>query len=319
MTEHAPFFIVASARSGTTLLRLILNRHARIAVPPESRFITELWEGTNQVDVTVFLDRLVAHERFAAWELPIDAVQEELDRRPSVSYHDAITAVYRAYARYKGKELWGDKTPRYVEHIPFLANLFPTSRFIHLVRDGRDVALSYADVPFGPKTVARSAALWRERVSAGIRYGRPLAPTRYIEIHYEDLVDSPEKELRDLCGFLEVDFDAAMLEPGGDEAEVLSRAATYNPHVTGKPRSGIRQWQKTMPDRHVEMFEAVAGNVLSTLGYPRRFPHPGVVARAAAYLGALGFPVARVARLVRKIAPGRRGAKRLEGQSGPEE
>ncbi|MDP9226991.1 MAG: sulfotransferase [Actinomycetota bacterium] len=318
MTEPAPFFIVASARSGTTLLRLILNRHPSIAVPPESRFITELWQGTDEVDASEFLARLVDHDRFAEWELPIEAVRAELDRSPTVSYREAISAVYRAYARHKGKELWGDKTPRYVEHIPFLAGLFPSSRFVHLVRDGRDVALSYADVPFGPKTVARAAGLWKARVSAGIRTGRPLAPGRYIEIHYEDLAESPEKQLRDLCSFLGISFEPVMLDPGGGKDEVLSRAATYNPHVTGRLRSGIRQWQKTMPDRHVEMFEAVAGDVLSTLGYPRRYPKPGLVARAAAYLGGLGLPVARVGWVARKITSRVKG-KKNPGRSRTEE
>ena len=301
MTEVAPFFIVASARSGTTMLRLILNRHPRIAVPPESRFITELWQGADEVDTDDFLGRLSAHGRFAAWELSIEAVRTELGRRSVVSYKDAITAAYRAYARHKGKDLWGDKTPRYVEHIPFLASLFPASRFIHLVRDGRDVALSYADVSFGPKTVSTSAHLWAKRVAAGMHDGRALGAGRYTELRYEELVDDPEARLKELCTFLDVGFDPVMLDSAGDDDEVLERAAAYNPHVTEKPKSGVREWRRTMRDRHVEMFEAVAGNVLSELGYPRLYPHPGLAARTAAYLGGRGIPVGRFAAKTRRV------------------
>jgi Sulfotransferase family len=302
MTEPAPFFIVASARSGTTMLRLILNRHPRIAVPPESRFITELWQGSDQVEVDNFLGRLAAHERFAAWELSIEAVHKELGENSTVSYHDAITAAYRAYARSKGKDLWGDKTPRYVEHIPFLARLFPGSRFIHLVRDGRDVALSYADVSFGPKTVSSSAHLWAKRVSAGIRDGRALGPARYTEIRYEQLVEDADPQLHELCAFLGVSFEPIMLHgPGSNEDDVLSRAAAYNPHVTDKPKSGVREWRRTMRARHVEMFEAVAGGVLSELEYPRQYPSPSLLARTAAYLGGRGVPIGRVAAKTRRV------------------
>jgi Sulfotransferase family len=312
MTEPGPFFIVASARSGTTMLRLILNRHPRIAVPPESRFITELWQGADEVEVENFLSRLASHSRFVAWELSIEAIRAEIGESGVVSYHDAIDAVYHAYARGKGKDLWGDKTPRYVEHIPFLASLFPESRFIHLVRDGRDVALSYADVSFGPKTVAKSAQLWAKRVTAGMRDGRALGRDRYTEVRYEQLVEAPEPRLHELCSFLGVTFEPAMLEGAGrDDDNVLARAASYNPHVTDKPKTGVREWRQTMRDRHVEMFEAVAGGVLAELGYPRDYPHPRVVVRTAAYLGGRGIPVGRVSvktrRIISKVTGKRRG------------
>jgi hypothetical protein len=301
MTELAPFFIVASARSGTTMLRIILNRNSRVAVPPESRFITELWQGSAQVDPDDFLQRLSKHPRFAAWDLPISMVGEELGTDPPVSYQDAISAAYRAYARSKGKDRWGDKTPRYVEHIPFLAELFPSSRIIHLVRDGRDVALSYADVTFGPKTVAQSAHLWERRVSAGLRDGRPLGPDRYLELRYEDLVEDPEAQLKQLCDFIEITFEPAMLEDAGTQDDVLQRAAIYNKHVRDRPKTGVREWRRTMPDRHVEMFEAVAGGVLSELGYPRLYRRPGVIARSEAYLGGLGIPVGRITSAGREL------------------
>jgi Sulfotransferase family len=298
-----PFFIVASARSGTTMLRLILNRHSLLAVPPESRFITELWQGLSEVETEHFLGRLAGHPRFAAWELPIESVRHELQGRSQVIYREAISAAYRAYTNSKGKARWGDKTPRYVEHIPFLAKLFPDSRFIHLVRDGRDVALSYADVSFGPKTVSQSAALWAKRVSAGLRDGRPLGAERYAEIRYENLVEDPESVLEKLCRFLDVGFEPPMLEAAsaGDE-DVLARASVFNPHVTDRPQSGVREWRSTMPARHIEIFEAVAGRVLSELNYPRLYEHPSLTARAEAFLGGLGIPVGRYATRLRKLA-----------------
>lgn len=288
-----PFFIVGSARSGTTLLRLMLNAHRRVTVPPESRFITEIKYDTGPIGVEAFLSTLGSHKRFQAWDLPLGAVRKEISDDP-VPYADAVAAAYRAYARVHGKEVWGDKTPRYVEHIPFISELFPTSRFIHLIRDGRNVARSYADVPFGPKTVAKAARLWSERVQKGCRDGRALGRGRYIEIRYEDVVEDALGEAKDICEFLGLEFDEGMMEYTERARDaVLDRAVRFNPHVTEKPTT-TRSWEDEMPDDQVAIFEAVAGDCLSELGYRRRFPEPPLGAKLKATLGRAGLPIGRL-------------------------
>ena len=290
----APFFIVGSARSGTTFLRLTMNAHPDIAVPPESRFITELNPGMDQVEVGDFLHRLASHPRFAAWELPIEAVQAQLHGLTRASYADAISAVYTAYAHAQAKSRWGDKTPRYVLNIPELAALFPNSRFIHLIRDGRDVALSYADVPFGPTNVAKAAELWANRVAKGLRDGRELERGRYIEIMYADLVEDNEGEVKDICAFIGAPFHPAMLDPQETKKGALARADKYNKHVTEQPIKRVRSWKTDMPPEHIEIFEAVAGDVLSELGFERRFPSPSLSARLKAKAGIAGAPVGKI-------------------------
>ena len=293
--EAGPFFIVGSARSGTTLLRVIFNAHPEVAVPPESRFITELWTGSDTVATDEFLRRLEGHRQFHSWGLPIDDVRPRLGSEGRIAYGRAIEAVYEAYTQRSEKKRWGDKTPRYVEHIPFLAQLFPGSRFIHLVRDGRNVALSYADVPFGPKTVGKAAALWKKRVTAGVEDGRPLGPDRYKEVRYEDLVAAPESQVRALCDFVGIAFVSDMMEYTDKAQEfVFEKAKSYNPHVLEKPRQDVRSWEQTMPPDHVAVFEAVAGDVLDLFGYERRYPSPGLGTRVAAALGGLGLPVDRL-------------------------
>lgn len=265
------------------MLRLMLNAHPDIAVPPESRFIVELWHDSNEVVVADYLKELASHKRFQAWDLPIEAVAAEMNG-DRISYRDAIDGTFRAWSRAAGRERWGDKTPRYIEHIPFIGRLFPDGKFIHLVRDGRNVALSYADVPFGPKTVAAAAQLWGERVSSGLKDGRALGDNRYIEIRYEDLVEDTEGEVADICDFLGIDFDPGMLDyTQRARSAVLPRAAQYNPKVMEKPTTG-RSWEKEMDPGDVEVFEAVAGDVLSELGYERRFPNPSGKARRRARL-----------------------------------
>jgi hypothetical protein len=306
MNEHPtaapapPFFVIGSARSGTTMLRMILNAHRDVAVPPESRFIVELWRGERVIDVERWLRDLDAHRRFRAWELPLKAVRAELGDAATVAYEDAVAATYRAYAAARGKKRWGDKTPRHIEHIPMLARLFPDARFVHVVRDGRNVALSYADVPFGPKTVAKAAELWGARVRRGMEDGRALGAERYAELRYEDLVsdeDALRRRMIELCRFLALDFVEDLLDYGErSRGEALARARRYNPHVLEKPISRTRSWERDMAPRDVEVFELVAGPVLSELGYERRFAHPGRAAALRAALGRAGLPVGHLGR-----------------------
>ncbi|CAN5699222.1 sulfotransferase [soil metagenome] len=314
-----PFFVVGSARSGTTLLRLMLNAHPDVAVPPESRFITELYTE-EEVDAEATLRALGDHHRFGAWELSLDDVRRELGRTGTVRFVDVISAAYRAYTKAHGKTRWGDKTPRYVEHIPLISGLFPDARFVHLVRDGRNVALSYADVPFGPKTVGQVAELWGGRVAAGIAAGRRLGGDRYLEVRYERLTEAgqTESQLQELCDFLLLPFDPKMLEYTEQaRSAVLDRATQYNPHIKEGVRSHVRSWESSMPDEHIEIFEAVAGEVLSQLGYERRFPHPGRMARAKGALSKLGIRAGGLHRSREAESSPREPALAAEEDDGP--
>lgn len=295
------FFIIGSARSGTTLLRMMLNAHPEVAVPPESRFVTDLY-STEEVVTEEFLNRLAAHPRWRSWETPIADVRAQIGGRARIPYTEAVEAAYETFARARGKSRFGDKTPRYIEELPLLARLWPRAKFVHLVRDGREVALSFGDVPFGPKTVARAAALWNERVVHGMESGRPLGPDRYREMHYEDLVENPREEVESLCRFLEVDFDPVMLDYAeSSQVEVLDRAKLYNPHVT-RAITRTRSWREEMPKAQIEVFEAVAGDTLAAMGYERVFPAPSIGAKLAGLLGRARLPVGRL-RPTKSVAP----------------
>ena len=298
MNASHPFFIVGSARSGTTLLRLMLDAHPDVSVPPEARIITALWKGREEVEVDEFLRDMEAHksksEVFRGWGLDPAAVREQLGHGGQARYSDLIEACYLAYAGARGKRRWGVKTPGFVERIPFISGLFPQARFIHLIRDGRDVALSYSGVPFGPKTVAKAARLWSRRVSAGRRYGADLGPARYLEMRYEEFVSDDATQLKRLCDFLDLPFDEAMLNPSRQASTINPKHVEQNRFVTERPRTGVRSWQSEMPDKHIEVFEAVAGSLLSELGYERGCPNPGFWARARAMAALSGLPVDRI-------------------------
>jgi hypothetical protein len=275
----APFpFLVGSGRAGTTLLRAMLDSHPQMAVPPETYLITELlprrerYEQPAGFAVAAFLDDLVANAWFRRWELNRTKVRRQLDANSAASFADGIRAVYAAYAHDRGKPRYGDKTPVYVYEIDALAQLFEEARFVHLIRDGRDVACSFiGQEKMRPNGPVEAALLWRERVEAGRAAGEWLKSSRYLELRYEDLIADPEGALRPLCDFIDLDYDPAMLTYR-ERAEELTRFDGGSERHRGvflAPTEGLRRWQAELEPAEVEAFELVAGDLLDELSYPR--------------------------------------------------
>ncbi len=148
----------------------------------------------------------------------------------------------------ENKPRWGDKTPQYVRAIPTLAEIFPEARFIHIIRDGRDVALSLIRERFGPGNVYTAAGLWRETIEAGRRGARILAPDQYLEVRYEALTGNPGETLRSICAFVGESIHEDVLElsrlPPGKR---LITEARRTPMSTGRVIArNSNQWKGKM-------------------------------------------------------------------------
>jgi hypothetical protein len=287
-----PAFVVGCGRSGTTLIRLMLDAHPDLAIPGETHFLLTLWdqrsqfESNGRLNAEALVRRAMSSHQFRYWEIPEDAVLRRVAALPSdAGFADAVGCLYMAYADEHGKRRWGDKTPQYVRSIPQLSGIFDGSRFVHMIRDGRDVAMSYLSLRWGPPNVWRAAQIWRQDVAAGRRAGASLGDRRYLEVRYERLVEEPEATLREVCSFLELAFDPAMLEyhRSGDE-RLASRPdrASHHGSSTMPVTRGLRDWRTQMPADQVRAFESVAGPLLGDLGYDRRFPRISTVRRAYA-------------------------------------
>ena len=265
-----PVFVLGVRRSGTTLLRVMLDRHSRLAVPDESYFIPQLADRhRGPIEVEAFVDDLRRLPTLREWEVDIDAVLGKL--RAGQPPGQAIAAVYETYAAARGKERWGDKTPMYMQCLPMLERLFPTALYVHLIRDGRDCALSFAQMPAGivthswahPRDAAGFACQWWAEVVAARELGRRVGP-RYMELRYEQLVTEPEGSLRKVCDHVGLSFEPEMLDYAG------SVDVTLQPHqqsLTRPPTPGLRNWRTDMSARDVHEFERVAGDLLAELGY----------------------------------------------------
>ena len=285
-------FVVGCNRSGTTMLRGMLDSHPELAVPPEAYFVVPLLNSRALVhdgrfDTNAFLADVQDRESFRdGWQLPAAAVETLVSEWHPHDAAEALSELYGCYAREHGKTRCADKTPQHVVHIDLLARSFPQARFVHLVRDGRNVVSSLLDYPHGPKRFVDGVEYWRYRVSAGRRSGARLGPDRYREIRYEALVDDPEAVLRDLCGFIDLPYDAQMLAYHARAGELLEGLAdpTHHRNISRPPTRDIRDWRTAMSARQVQLFELLAGDLLDELGYERSGSTPSVSVRAEAGL-----------------------------------
>lgn len=276
--EETAFFIVGAQRSGTTMLRLMLNAHRRLAIPFETAFLSAYEAlGGDALDspeaVAAALD-LLAEDPWTK-KGGIIADRERVLAHPIRSYADLLRAVFGEYARARGKPRWGIKTPGYVENLDALWKLFPGCRIVHIVRDGRDVALSLGRVSWGSSHIPRIAEDWKWKTLLGRKMGAMIG-AHYLEVHYEDLVRDPGPALRRICEFLGEDYDPAMLEYHHDaRAEMPEQSLQWHRSSVSRPDPAkVFAWKREMPVVDQMLFEDIAGVALETFGYElmRRAP-----------------------------------------------
>jgi LPS sulfotransferase NodH len=266
-----PLIVLGVSRSGTTLLRIVLDRSPGLAIPDESFFVPLLARRhAKTAERDAFLDDVARVPTVRDWGLTPADVAPLL--RPNMSTGEAIAAIFEAYAAKAGKPRWGDKTPMYMRHLDLLERLFPEAQYVHLVRDGRDAALSFLEMPEGtftrtwahPTTPARFACLWRKEIAGARALGRDVGSSRYLEVRYEALVADPTASIAAICAWAELPFDAAMLEYPG---EVDVSAKPHQQRLLVPPTKGVRSWREEMSTTDIHAFEEIAGDLLAELGY----------------------------------------------------
>ena len=187
-------------------------------------------------------------------------------------FHGVVNALFSAWAAGQGKRRWGEKTPQHTLWWRAIREGFPDLQVVHLVRDGRDVALSYRAAHFGPKHVYHLAERWVAYLAAAEECQAALGPDGFQLLRYEDLLREPEGELRRVCAFLGEPFDLAMLDHHHDQApyptDPRNEANLRRPLLS----ENIEKWRTAMSGRELRIFEALAGGALERYGYPRAVP-----------------------------------------------
>lgn len=255
------------------MLRLMLNQHSMVCVPFETVFIPEFYYRISEyetldkrVKVEKLLDDIIANPWVEKGGLIPDR-GKVLDKNPS-GYAELVDAIFRTFAEQKAKAIWGDKTPTYVDDIDVLDRLFPECRVIHVVRDGRDVALSLAGISWGSTNLIKNAREWRWKVVMGRKMGNMLRD-RYLEIPYENLVTDPSGTLSSVCSFLSIAYEEEMLKYPETAAAAMPEKSLkwHRSSVSAPDPKKIDAWRKRMDSSDQIVFDQVAGDALRLFGY----------------------------------------------------
>ena len=282
--------IIGAPRSGTTLLRFMLDSHPDLAIPPETGFLSLGPQFNSRGDA-------LREEFFlAVTSFPPDApgwddfqISKELFWRELLNINpftvsEGYQTFYRLYASRFGKQRWGDKTPGYCYCIESIEAVLPEAHFIHLIRDGRDASLSLRQMWFSPGWgIETQAAYWSDFVLSARRQGSHCR--HYMEVRYEELILKTRETLVQICEFLHLLYEDAMLfyyerspkrlqEHGGrsgpDGSVVLTQEQRFRQQqsTTEPPdRNRVFGWRLAMSIGEQARFEAVAGDLLRELGY----------------------------------------------------
>jgi hypothetical protein len=258
----SPVIVGGCGRSGTTLLRVILDSHPNICCGPESSVFLPVWPS--------------ARKLAARFEMPEPEVAALIDACGSQA--EFIDRFFGRYSRGREKPRWAEKTPRNVLHLDYLFEHFPNARFVHMIRDGRDTICSLRTHPRHKVVDGQLVELntrhplgpcldrWVGNVTAGLKYRRD---PRYIEIRYEQLVSDPRETLIRLFAFIGEPFDDRVLEYHRLQGQ--SRDARHfpqNPEATqAMYTKAVARWRRDLSPEEILLVKREAGPLLRKLGY----------------------------------------------------
>jgi len=259
-TDIKQLFILGAPRSGTTFLASLL-RSSQYGAPIESQFVVKYFTVLNNYgDLNQFsnFNRLlgdITRERAVMqWQLELDAAQlhqKLVDSAGQVNYSDLIDELFLARSEAAGRRAWGDKTPHYLGEVEVLNTLFPAARYLYIVRDGRDVALSLLQKDWGPNNLFTAAEYWVRLNKVNPTLTQLIDSGKVYFLRYEDLATDVEQHVRDIAAFLGEDIS---------ESEIERLATTVR-------KDNSYKWKQALSDRKIQLFDSVAHETLVRFGY----------------------------------------------------
>ena len=272
-----PFFIIGSGRSGNTLLRSILSGNSDISIPPESYripFAIKKFHIFNNRDwediVPQVLKEFEDCKEFYTWEIDITDAQKRLEniadsKRTLSNIFDELFCTYTE-KHSPGSKIWGDKTPMNTLYLDWIGTVFPRSKFIHIIRDGRDVASSYLKME-RYDTILEAANRWINSIESAQSFGSKIKEN-YMEIRYEELVTKPEEVIKDTCDFLDIDYDSKMLDHTKQVKKLGDTDKEHHSNLS-KPISSdsVGKWRNNLSESDQESITKLLHKHLQRLGY----------------------------------------------------
>jgi len=268
---YGPMFIVGMPRSGTKLMRALLNQHPQINLTlAESHFIPYFLKRfgnpppfRGREDLEPFVRELLKTPFFSTMRKAGYTLDEPTFLQ-SVDY-TRWSPIFEHVFRHFGSKgatsgtIWGDKTPGYINHVPLLKALFPEAKFLHMIRDPRDYCLSVRK-SFA-KSIYRAAYRWRQGVENAHRCGARLGQD-YKEVRYELLLENPVSTMRDVASFLGVSYDARMVNLAS-APEDLGDAKGHSKILT----KNKGKYRTQLSSQEIKRIEELVGDVAKSAGY----------------------------------------------------
>ena len=266
-----PVFVVGMNGSGTSMMQDSLGRHPDLyAMPDETLMMPYIIMRADKFGNLAVAENFREYWQFAIDELPALArfnkgtkpkIPANWDTFPR-TVEGVFDGIFSGLAANHGKRRWCEKTPDHVQHIPLLASTFPRARFIHLIRDGREVARSVNRRQL--RTPQLVIYRWKKLVGLGRAEGRKLG-ARYMELRYEDLTSNPKQEMARVCAFLEIENSEAVLQSRMPQSP---KRKQMTPGELGAITKNPAKWGSYFDTSTVGRLEAIGGRTLSDLGYP---------------------------------------------------
>lgn len=285
MTER-PILLTGVYRSGTTLLAQVLNAHSRLRVACDRvqylRYYLKRFNPPEEKYREIVHDASVRlSERFSD-EVPEKQIVDELAGCDDVRHRDVYQTMMRAtYCPDQPSLRWGEKTVLEWSNIPLFLEMFPQGQAIHIIRDPRDVTASYREFTIEPADRYLDATFaCLHSMNWAASYGPALPDEHYVVVRHEDMVSSPDGFTRDLCRFLGVDFEPAMLDAASFQDQ---NGNAWQPNTAfGDIKRGhistksINRWTEKLEDFEVVFVESIIGDLLGRFGYARSGLRPDI-------------------------------------------
>jgi len=266
-----PIFVVGAQRSGSTLLRLILNAHSEIAIPEEARFLMPLLKkkylhhSFSGESLKALIEYLSLNPQFKLWHYDSTELFEQLFQMDSLTVKELMDCMYTSYSKSENKSRWGDKS-LFFRSIDILYGMFPNSRFIHIVRDGRDVFHSWRKMDPSKDNVAVTALDWYYKLYRIERSFNRLPQENRMTIRYEDLLQQPQTTIHSLCSFVGLDYQPGMLDfyqrshnyVGAHHSELIFQPLNAR---------NCYKWKKNLSQREIRVYSLLARHPLARYGY----------------------------------------------------
>ena len=314
-----PVILLSSERSGSNLIRVMMDSHPQFAAPHSPHLIKTFLPvlaqyGRLSEDQNL---RMLAEDMIKVVEIQLrgwrftPSVEDVVKRCQSPTFSGLLNSLYLSAADHDGKSRCFIKDNGAIPHAFELSLLFPDAKFVYMVRDPRDVALSWKKSPGHPGGVRAAARMWRYEQDMALRFLSVAEHSDRIHVvRYERLVSEPETGLKRLCEFLDTSFEPAMLEFfSGKEATTSANAAIgWKNLVKPVMTDNFAKYRAELSSREQRIVERIAGRPLEQLGY--ELDHPRQSWNGEADLVGKLWRAGRAA--VQQLARGREGIQELK-------